>query len=65
MQINSKVHVKLSEEDMQPFFDAESKIIEILREVEDTDNYIEDPWGNEISEETFRAIYNKIEEITT
>lgn len=65
MQIDCKVHIKLSEEDMQPFYDAESKLIEILREVEDTDSYIEDPCGNEISEETIRAIYRKIQEITT
>lgn len=65
MQIESKVSIKLSEEDMQPFYDAESKLIEILREVEDTDNYIEDPWGNEIKEETIRSVYRKIQEITT
>lgn len=65
MQIDSKVYIKLSEEDMQPFYDAESKAIEILRETEDTDSYIEDPWGNKISEETIRSIYRKIQEITT
>lgn len=64
MQIESKICIRLSDEDMEPFFQVEEILIEILREVEGTDNYIEDPSGNEISENFIRGLYNKIAEIT-
>lgn len=64
MQIESKVCIKLSEADMEPFFQVEQILIDILREVEGEDNYIEDPCGNEISDSFIHELYNKIAEIT-